>query len=82
MSWFNQLSLKAQGLLSLVALILHFIINSILEAMYVSTTFPVTFFEGQTSFNAQKVKERYSVLLENGRVDSYWNTQFLILSIF
>lgn len=42
-----------------------------LDELYVASQFPVSFFEGQTTFNAEKVKSYYTTLIERGTLDRY-----------
>lgn len=42
-----------------------------LDRLYVASQFPVSFFEGQTAFDADKVKSWYMVLIEHGTLDRY-----------
>ncbi|EGF89425.1 hypothetical protein ABI_38390 [Asticcacaulis biprosthecium C19] len=42
-----------------------------LDALYKLSQFPVSFFEGQTSFDAAKVKSWYAILAERGTFGTY-----------
>ena len=42
-----------------------------LDPLYVQSQFPVSFFVGQTTFNAQELKSYYAVLLERDTLNDY-----------
>ena len=52
-------------------------INGILDASYAASKFPVSFFVGQTGFNAELIKEYYNYMLTQHTLDTYWKTQFI-----
>jgi len=43
-----------------------------LDGLYVQSQFPVSFFVGQTTFNAAELKSYYAVLLEKGTLAKYF----------
>lgn len=45
--------------------------QSWLDSLYVQSQFPVSFFVGQTTFNAAELKSYYAVLLERGTLEKY-----------
>lgn len=46
-----------------------------LDPLYVLSEFPVNFFVGQTTFNAQELKSYYAVLIERGTLNNYFWVQ-------
>ncbi len=48
-----------------------------LGGLYQASLFPVSIFEGQTTFNGDLVKSYYAVLLENGTLGKYIGVQLL-----
>jgi len=56
----------AIALVALSQLAQHF-----LDELYGASLFPVSFFEGQTAFDAVKIKSWYSVLIAHGTLDRY-----------
>ncbi|MEM8922878.1 MAG: hypothetical protein AAGD35_05195 [Actinomycetota bacterium] len=51
------------------------VVNAVLEALYARSMFPVPFAEGQTTFDGQRLKRYYAVMLDAGTLDVYWFTQ-------
>lgn len=46
-----------------------------LNGLYAASQFPVSFFVGQTTFNAAELKSYYAVLLELGTLDKFIGVQ-------
>lgn len=51
--------------------------NTILEASYATSQYPVSYAAGQTTFNGELLKSYYAFMLEKGTFDLYWRTQFI-----
>lgn len=71
----------SSGLLWLSA-ITTFVLSKIiqifwLDKSYVASKFPVPFYEGQTTFDAQVTKGHFQVLIDEGTLNIFWNTQFI-----
>ena len=46
-----------------------------LDGLYVDSQFPVAFYIGQTTFNAEELKSYYAVLISKGTLDKYFWVQ-------
>lgn len=46
-----------------------------LDRSYIASKFPVPFFEGQTTFNAAVTKSHFQVLVDEGTLGLFWQTQ-------
>ncbi len=46
-----------------------------LDGLYVDSQFPVPFYIGQTTFNAEELKSYYAVLISKGTLDKYFWVQ-------
>lgn len=62
--------------------IIAFIISKLiqifwLDASYIASKFPVPFYVGQTTFDAQVTKAHYQVMIEEGTLGIFWKTQFI-----
>ncbi|HEY1014041.1 MAG TPA: hypothetical protein VGE07_15115 [Herpetosiphonaceae bacterium] len=62
---------------ALVSVGLTGLANSILEASYAASRFPVPFIVGQTAFDASTIKSYYQVMLQLGTFPIYVRTQWL-----
>jgi len=71
---------------SLIATVLSQYVMGHLNGLYTDSLFPVSIYEGQTTFNADTVKGYYAVLLELGTFDKYIDVQLFdfifILTVF
>lgn len=48
-----------------------------LDRSYAESKYPVPFYEGQTTFDAAVTKSHYQVLLDEGTLGVFWQTQFI-----
>lgn len=48
-----------------------------LDKSYVASKFPVPFYQGQTTFDAAVTKAHYQVLMDEGTLGVFWQTQFI-----
>lgn len=48
-----------------------------LDKSYVASKFPVPFYVGQTTFNAQETKSHYQFMLDQGTLGIYYQTQLI-----
>jgi hypothetical protein len=62
---------------SIVSIGLVGLANSILEASYVASRFPVPFAQGQTNFDGALIKSYYQAMLDLGTFQIYVRTQWL-----
>ena len=62
---------------SVISFLLMGFANSILEASYSKSQFPVPFMIGQTAFNGELLKSYFQVLLEKGTIGVFIQTQFI-----
>ena len=73
-------------LLTPAAFIFNLWASNILTASYIASKFPVPYFVAQLSFNPEQLKTWYGVLLDQGILDKYLQTQHIdslfILSTF
>jgi len=71
---------------ALIATVLSQYVMGHLNGLYTDSLFPVSIYEGQTTFNADTVKGYYAVLLELGTFDKYIDVQLFdfifILTVF
>lgn len=51
------------------------VVNTVLDALYARSGFPVPYAEGQTTFDGARVKGFYAVMLDGGTMGYYWATQ-------
>lgn len=73
----SRLSLILHTLLSIGAFILLGFINTILDASYAESLFPVPYAVGQTTFDGQQLKSYYQFMLDKNTLGIYWQTQFI-----
>jgi hypothetical protein len=64
-------------LLTPAAFIFNLWASTILTASYIASKFPVPYFVAQLSFNPEQLKTWYGVLLEQGMLDKYLQTQHI-----
>lgn len=64
-------------ILAIGAFILYGYTNAVLDQSYAASKFPVPYFEGQTAFSGELIKEYYAFMIEVGTLDIYWRTQFI-----
>lgn len=78
--------LLAHGLAAFAAFMLLGYSNTVLDASYAASKFPVPYAVGQTTFDGNLLKSYYQVMLDAGTLGTYWQTQFIdfgfILSMF
>lgn len=48
-----------------------------LDKSYIASKYPVPFYEGQTTFDAAITKSHYQVLIDEGTLGVFWQTQFI-----
>ncbi len=48
-----------------------------LDKSYAESGYPVPFYVGQTTFDATETKAHYQVMIENGTLDIFWQTQII-----
>ncbi|MEM9612271.1 MAG: hypothetical protein AAGA59_05035 [Actinomycetota bacterium] len=51
------------------------VVNTVLNELYARSGFPVSYAEGQTTFDGGRLKEFYAVVLDEGSMGFYWATQ-------
>ena len=67
------------------AITTSFVVMEWLQLFYDATGYPVTFMEGQTTFNADTTKAHYAVLIERGTLDDFVGVQlrdFVLITVF
>jgi hypothetical protein len=64
-------------LLTPTAFIFNLWASTILTASYIASKFPVPYYVAQLSFNPEQLKVWYGVLLEQGMLDKYLQTQHI-----
>jgi len=74
---FRNQSLQKQALFAFAFLVLYVITSNILENSYTASLFPVPYFEQQTSFNSQLMKQWYAFMLAQDTMGIYLTTQFI-----
>ena len=62
---------------TVLSLVLQTIAQSVLNIFYARSQYPVAYFVGQTSFDAEKLEDWYQVMDEAGTIGVYWQTQFV-----
>jgi len=74
----NKMSLYKLWLSAIATFILSKVIQIFwLDKSYIESKYPVPFFEGQTTFDAAITKSHYQVMLNEGTLDIFWQTQFI-----
>jgi hypothetical protein len=51
--------------------------QTVLDAFYARSGYPVPYYEGQLSFSADRLRGWYSAMEANGTLGVYWQTQFV-----
>ena len=69
LSWLAVASLVSFGLMGLA--------NTLLEASYAKSKFPVPFFVGQTTFDGALLKSYFKTMIDQGTLDIFMQTQFI-----
>jgi phosphoglycerol transferase MdoB-like AlkP superfamily enzyme len=73
--WLRKLkTVQLWGLVT-ISLLMNLGVNSYLNVMYSRSLFPVSYFEGQLTFNAVKLTGYYSYMVERGSLHLYLHTQ-------
>lgn len=67
----SRFPLAVWWLLAIALVALSQLTQNLLGEFYAATQFPVSFFEGQTAFDAIKIKSWYAFLVERGTLDRY-----------
>ncbi len=75
--WQSKFSAPQLIVISLLALLFNFWATELLNASYASSGFPVPYWQAQLSFDANKLKGWYQVLIERGTLDRYIQTQHI-----
>jgi hypothetical protein len=61
--------------IAIVLVIIRQLTQVWLDGLYVDSQFPVPFYVGQTTFNAEELKGYYAVLISKGTLDKYFWVQ-------
>ena len=70
-----RIPLWLHAILVIVAFGLYMGTNTILDASYAASQFPVPFYVGQTAFDGEQIKAWYAVMIEKETLGIYWRTQ-------
>lgn len=73
----TKISIWFHGLVAMLAFMLLGASNTILDASYAASKYPVPYAVGQTAFSGEKLKGYYGFMLEQGTLAIYWRTQFI-----
>ena len=71
----SKLSTKQHIAATVAAFFALGVANTIINALYAASKFPVPFAKGQTSFSGSQVKKWYAVMSAEGTLDIYFSTQ-------
>lgn len=71
------MSVRRHGLLAAGSFLGLGVANGVLGASYAASKHPVSYAEGQTTFNGSEVKGFYAAMEETGTLGQYWQTQFI-----
>jgi hypothetical protein len=74
---FQKTHISNQILVSVVGILAYLASSAWLESNYLRSKFPVSYFIGQTSFSAEKVKTWYQFMISHNTFDIYVQTQFI-----
>jgi hypothetical protein len=74
---FGALPLRTHVVAALGSFVFLGIVNSVLNANYAASNHPVSYAEGQTTFDGAEIKGFYAVMEAAGTLDRYWVTQFV-----
>ena len=75
--WQSKVTAPQLIVVSLLALVFNFWATELLNTSYASSGFPVPYWQAQLSFDANKLKGWYQVLIERGTLDRYIQTQHI-----
>jgi len=73
----TKLPIWLHGALVLASFALVGASNTVLDASYAASRYPVPYAVGQTAFSGEKLRAYYSYMLEQGTLNIYWQTQFI-----
>ena len=62
---------------TVLSLVLQTLAQSVLNVFYARSLYPVAYFVGQTSFDAEKLEGWYQAMDKAGTLGVYWQTQFV-----
>ena len=75
--WQSKFTAPQLIVMSLLALLFNLWASELLNASYATSGFPVPYWQAQLSFDANKLKGWYQVLIERGTLDRYIQTQHI-----
>lgn len=75
--WQSKFTAPQLMVIGLLALLFNFWATDLLNASYASSGFPVPYWQAQLSFDANKLKGWYQILIERGTLDRYIQTQHI-----
>ncbi len=75
--WQSKFTAPQLIVMSLLALLFNLWATELLNTSYASSGFPVPYWQAQLSFDANKLKGWYQVLIERGTLDRYIQTQHI-----
>ena len=75
--WQSKFTAPQLMVIGLLALLFNFWVTDLLNASYASSGFPVPYWQAQLSFDANKLKSWYQILIERGTLDRYIQTQHI-----
>jgi hypothetical protein len=75
--WQSKFTAAQLMAISLLALVFNLWATELLNTSYATSGFPVPYWQAQLSFDANKLKGWYQVLLERGTLDLYVQTQHI-----
>ncbi len=75
--WQSKFTAPQLIVMSLLALLFNLWATELLNASYATSGFPVPYWQAQLSFDANKLKGWYQVLIERGTLDRYIQTQHI-----
>ena len=75
--WQSKFTAPQLMVIGLLALLFNFWATDLLNASYASSGFPVPYWQAQLSFDANKLKSWYQILIERGTLDRYIQTQHI-----
>ena len=74
-SLLNRTPIKVLAIVALFSAIGHLVADKQLTSLYNQSKFPVPYFVGQTSFDAEKIKAWYGEMINQGTLEIYIQTQ-------
>ena len=75
--WQSKFTAPQLIVVSLLAALFNFWATDLLNVSYASSGFPVPYWQAQLSFDANKLKGWYQILIERGTLDRYIQTQHI-----